>query len=168
VFAFCARRTGDLALADDLTNIVFLEAWRRRHSVKLVGESALPWLLGTANNVSRNSRRALRRYRAALERLPPAEYEEGVDVAVIARVDAERALADALREIENLPEVERDVVRLVLWSNLSYNEAAIALGVPVGTVRSRLARAREKLTQALSSASRDSLDNALETREEAP
>src|ERR1700733_5133536 len=68
VFAFCARRTGDLALAEDLTSVVFLEAWRRR-SVHLGGTSMLPWLLGTANNVVRNQRRSLRRHRAALARL---------------------------------------------------------------------------------------------------
>jgi DNA-directed RNA polymerase specialized sigma24 family protein len=56
VFAFCARRTGDLALAEDLTSVVFLEARRRRRSVRLSRDSALPWLLGTAHNVVRNQR----------------------------------------------------------------------------------------------------------------
>ena len=149
VFTYCARCTADLGQADDLTNIVFLEAWRRRYSVTLTNDSALPWLLGTAHNMARNSQRGLRRYRRALSRLPPPEFEEGVEEGAIERVDAERALADAQREIEALPEVERDVVLMVLWSGLSYEHAAAALGVPVGTVRSRLARARAKLGSAL-------------------
>jgi hypothetical protein len=72
VHAFCARRKADLGTAEDLTSIVFLEAWRRRGSLELSGESALPWLLAIANNVARNSQRSRRRYRAVLSRLPLA------------------------------------------------------------------------------------------------
>ena len=64
---------------------------------------------------------------------------------MIARVDAQRTLATALREVECLPQGQRDAVNLVLWSGLSYEDAAQALGVPVGTVRSRIARARATL-----------------------
>ena len=61
----------------------------------------------------------------------------------------EAGLRDALEAISALPEREREVVMLVLWSGLSYEEAAMALAIPVGTVRSRLSRARSKLQFAL-------------------
>jgi RNA polymerase sigma-70 factor (ECF subfamily) len=152
VFAFCARRTGDLALAEDLTSVVFLEAWRRRRSVRLRSESALPWLLGTAHNVVRNQRRSLRRHRAAVLRLSTNEVSPGGEEEVIARVDAQRALSAALLAVARLPQEQQDVVNLVLWSGLSYEDAAQALGVPVGTVRSRLARARAALGTSLAPA----------------
>jgi len=67
----------------------------------------------------------------------------------IARVDAQRTLSAALREVERLPRAQRDAVNVVLWSGLSYDDAARALGVPVGTVRSRIARARTTLGESL-------------------
>jgi RNA polymerase sigma-70 factor (ECF subfamily) len=149
VFAFCARRTGDLTLAEDLTSVVFLEAWRRRRSVRLSGHSALPWLLGTAHNVVRNQRRSLRRHRAAVLRLSANDVSPSGEEEVIARVDAQRTLSAALTAVERLPQEQQDVVNLVLWSGLSYQDAAQALGVPVGTVRSRVARARAALGASL-------------------
>jgi RNA polymerase sigma factor (sigma-70 family) len=145
VFAFCARRTGDLALAEDLTSVVFLEAWRRRRAVQLAGASVLPWLLGTANNVMRNQRRSLRRHRAALARLSIDRTAPSGEDEAIARVDAQRALSAALRALDGLSPEQRDAVNLVLWGGLSYEDAARALGVPVGTVRSRISRARATL-----------------------
>lgn len=150
VHAFCARRTADLALAEDLTSIVFLEAWRHRHRVGLVEQdNPLPWLLGVANNVVRNDLRARIRYRAAVRRLAPTSVVDAGDDRVVARADAERGLGDALSAIAALSAGERDVVALVLWSGLSYEEAAVALDVPVGTVRSRLSRARSKVRSSL-------------------
>ena len=65
----------------------------------------------------------------------------------------EAGLRDALEAISALPEREQEVVMLVLWSGLSYEEAAMALAIPVGTVRSRLSRARSKLQVALTTTS---------------
>jgi RNA polymerase sigma-70 factor (ECF subfamily) len=67
----------------------------------------------------------------------------------IARVDAQRALTVALAALERLPQEQQDAVNLVLWVGLSYEDAAEALGVPVGTVRSRVARARAALRATL-------------------
>jgi RNA polymerase sigma-70 factor (ECF subfamily) len=91
----------------------------------------------------------LRRHRAALARLSADGASPSGEEEAIARMDAQRALAAALREIALLPQDQRDAVNLVLWSGLSYQEAAEALGVPIGTVRSRIGRARGALEGAL-------------------
>jgi len=146
VYNYLFRRTGDWAVAEDLTSLVFLEAWRRRRDVRLEHESALPWLYGVATNVLRNRRRAQRRYRDALARLP---LERGDDFGEDAdgRLDDERRARSALRLLTKLPKRDQDVIALCGWSELSYEEAAVALGLPVGTVRSRLSRARARLRE---------------------
>ena len=151
VYSFCARRTADLALAEDLTSITFLEAWRNRDKVPSTqGESALPWLLGVANNVARNARRGQRRYRAVMERLPAPSVAPPAEEQAVARCVTEDGLRDAFDAISVLHDGEQEVVMLVLWCGLSYGEAATALALPVGTVQSRLSRARAKLQPALS------------------
>lgn len=151
VYSFCARRTADLSLAEDLTSITFLEAWRHRDRVPSAqGGSALPWLLGVANNVVRNARRGQRRYRDALERLPVPSVAPPAEDQAVARSVTEAGLRDALGAISALPEREQEVVMLVLWSDLSYEEASTALAIPIGTVQSRLSRARAKLQISLS------------------
>ena len=148
VFAFCVRRCGDRALAEDLTSIVFLEAWKQRAAFEPTGTTVLPWLLGIANNMCRNATRSRRRHRAALRRIPLGPSAAGVENDVVSRVDTAAALESARRALDGLSRHEREVVVLVSWSDLTYGEAAAALGVPVGTVRSRLARARRKLCAA--------------------
>ena len=146
VYNYLFRRTADWSAAEDLTSIVFLEAWRRRREVRLERELALPWFLGVATNVLRNRRRSQWRHRAALERLPRERGEDFADDAD-ARVDDERRMRGVLRSIAKLPKREQDVVALCVWADLSYEEAAVALGGPVGTVRSRLFRARAGLRE---------------------
>jgi RNA polymerase sigma-70 factor (ECF subfamily) len=150
VYSFCARRTADLTLAEDLTSITFLEAWRHRDRVPSAhDDSALPWLLGVANNVVRNARRGQRRYRSFLERVPDAPVAPPAEDQVMARCVTEARLREARDAIASLSGGEQDVVMLVLWSGLSYQETATALSIPVGTVQSRLSRARAKLQIAL-------------------
>ena len=145
VYAYCARRTGDLHLAEDLTSVTFLEAFRQRRTLRLSSTSAAPWLLGVANNVTRNAERSLRRYRSALGRVPPPPDGTSAEEIAIEHIGAQDALARALEALHQLSPAERDIVHLVLWSELSYADAASSLGIPVGTVRSRLASARQKL-----------------------
>ena len=146
VYNFCFRGTADWAHAEDLTSAVFFEAWRRRADVRLANESALPWLLGVATNVVRNQWRARRRHRAAMARLAAEPvWDEADDVD--GRLDDERRMRAVLREVERLPRRDQDVLALCVWGGLAYEEAAAALGVPVGTVRSRLARARARLAE---------------------
>jgi RNA polymerase sigma-70 factor (ECF subfamily) len=163
VYNYCFRRTGDWSAAEDLTAIVFLEAWRRRGQVELERDQAIPWLLGVATNVIRNSRRSKRRYRAALERMP---RERAADFAPDAdeRLDDERVMRAALRALRTLPSRDQDVVALCAWEELTYEEAALALGIPVGTVRSRLSRARARLRE-LSAAPGHEWDECIATEE---
>jgi RNA polymerase sigma factor (sigma-70 family) len=149
VYNYCFRRTGDWSQAEELTAIVFLEAWRRRGDVQLEREDALPWLLGVATNVVRNLRRSRRRHRSALERLP-REHVADFAADIEQRVDDERQMRAVLRALRKLPRADQDVLALCVWEGLSYEQAALALNVPVGTVRSRLARARARLRELVS------------------
>ena len=146
IYNYCFRRVGDWSAAEDLLSVVFLEAWRRRDK-ELPPGKVLPWLYGIATNVVCNRRRSERRYRAALARVPAARPENdfGDDAAV--RLDDERRMRDALAHLKTLPRGQQDVVVLCAWGDLSYEDASFALGVPVGTVRSRLARARRSLEE---------------------
>jgi RNA polymerase sigma factor (sigma-70 family) len=146
VYNYCFRRTGDWAQAEELTAIVFLEAWRRHRDVQLEREGALPWLLGVATNVVRNLRRTRRRYRFAIERLP-RERVADFAVDVEERLDDERQMRAVLRVLGKLSRGDQDVLTLCVWEGLSYEEAALALDIPVGTVRSRLSRARARLRE---------------------
>lgn len=145
VYNHCFRRLGAWNSAEDATSLVFLETWRGRSKAVTVDGSLLPWLLGVANNVVRNVARAARRYDAALHRLPASMVEPDHADAVASRLDDERRMQATLRQLATLSRHEQDVVALVLMSGLTYAQAAVALGVPVGTVRSRLSRARERL-----------------------
>jgi RNA polymerase sigma factor (sigma-70 family) len=147
VYAHCFRRTGSWSAAEDLTSVVFLEAWRKRREVRLAGESVLPWLLAVANNATRNAERSIRRHQRLLARLPGPETVPDVAEDAAKRADEEQAMRLILGELHSLTEPEREVLALCDWAGLSYAEAAVALGVPVGTVRSRLARARQRLRE---------------------
>ena len=107
----------------------------------------LPWLYGIATNVIRNQRRSERRFAAALRRMPSpppeATFTDGVDE----RLGDEKQIGRALDLLSQLPRHERDIFALCAWMELSYEDAALALGVPVGTVRSRLSRARRRLRE---------------------
>ena len=145
VLQFCFRRTADAALAEDLTSIVFLEAWRKRGKLELFQESARPWLLGVAVNVVRSQHRAHRRYADVLARVAAPEPSESESESAIARVDAEREMRVLLETVSKLNRREREVLELCVWAELSTEEAARSLGISVGAVRSRLSRARRRL-----------------------
>jgi RNA polymerase sigma factor (sigma-70 family) len=147
IYNFCFRRTADWALAEDLTSVVFLEAWRKRSRVDLVNDPPLPWLYGVATNVLRNHSRSLRRFRAALRRLPRPEHGPDIAEEATDRLADEQRMRAILGLVGRLPRSEREVLELCVWAELSYEQAASALELPVGTVRSRLSRARSRLTE---------------------
>ena len=149
IYVYCFRRTADWTVAEDLVSVVFLEAWRRRGDVDLVTEPALPWLYGIATNVLRNQRRSMRRHRAALARLPVTGVSPDFAEDAAARLDDQVHMRHVLSVIASLSQRDQEVLALCRWQELSYEEAAVALGIPVGTVRSRLARARSRLAEGL-------------------
>ena len=107
--------------------------------------SALPWLFGVATNVCRNLNRSSRRRLRLVGKLRDPEPVPDHAALVTERLDAELRMRQVLAAIVRLPAHERDVLALVAWAGLSYEQAAAALAVPVGTVRSRLSRARKRL-----------------------
>ena len=146
LYNYCFRRIGEWSTAEDLVSIVFLEAWRHRRQ-ELPADKVLPWLYGIATNVVRNRRRAERRYAAALRRVPERDTAPGFADEADSRVDDERQMQQLLAVIGRLPRRQQEVLVLCGWCGLSYEEASVALGVPVGTVRSRLSRARRRLRE---------------------
>jgi RNA polymerase sigma-70 factor (ECF subfamily) len=148
VYNLAFRLTGDWSVAEDVVALTFLEAWRLRGGVNPEGGSLRPWLLGIATNVARNIRRAARRHEAALARLPRDEVVPDFADDLVGKLDDAARLAALHPALAGLRQAEREVVALCVWSDLDYASAAEALGVPVGTVRSRLSRARAKLHKA--------------------
>jgi len=108
------------------------------------GGSLRPWLLGIAVNVTRNQARAARRHRAAMSRIAPPPDLPDFAEELTARLDDRDRLAALRAAVRGLPPSERDVL-ICVWSGLDSTEAAQALGVPEGTVRTRLSRARRRL-----------------------
>ncbi len=146
IYNYCFRRTGDWAVAEDLLSVVFLEAWRRKDK-ELPAGKVLPWLYGIATNVVRNQWRSQRRYTAALRRVPVPRPDPGFADLAEERVDDKRQMRQALALVAQLSRREQEVFVLCAWSSLSYEEAALALAIPVGTVRSRLFSARRHLLE---------------------
>ncbi|MGW4595921.1 RNA polymerase sigma factor [Streptomyces sp. NPDC004457] len=146
VYNHAFRLTADWSTAEDVMATTFMEAWRLRHRIDSEGGSLRPWLLGIATNTARNQYRSNRSYRraalatAAAELNVPDHAEE-----VTEQIDDQRELAVALRALASLRRPEREVIALCVGEGLDYEAAAKALGIPVGTVASRLSRARRKL-----------------------
>lgn len=148
VAGYLAWRVGS-ELAEDLTAEVFARAFRARRRYRPEHDTPLPWLLGIASHLVADHRRAERRRLRALERLAA--------ITPLVSHDAAPALgAELIAHLRRLPRAERDTLLLVVWGELTYEEAAFALGIPVGTVRSRIARARRRLAAALGPAARPS------------
>ena len=149
VYNHAFRLTGSWSLAEEVVSLTFLEAWRLRGKVEMDGGSLQSWLLGIAGNVARNARRAASRHQAHMARLdlPPAVPDFADELA--GRIDDEARIREVGAAMAGLRRGEREVLALCAWSGLDYAAAANALGVPVGTVRSRLSRARKKLRKLL-------------------
>jgi RNA polymerase sigma factor (sigma-70 family) len=145
IYNYCFRRIGDWTAAEDLMSATFLTAWRRRREVGITGTSLLPWLYGIATNLLLRDVRSRIRRRAALITLPEPEDEPDPADDVAGRLDDARTVRELLDAIAFLPSSSQDVLALCVWQGLSYEEAARALELPIGTVRSRLSRAKARL-----------------------
>jgi RNA polymerase sigma factor (sigma-70 family) len=142
--AYCVRRLG--GDGHDVSAATFTEAFRVRHRFDVDRDDARPWLYGIASNLLRHHRRRERsRWRAYARSTPAVPTTFDADE----RIDADRLggrLAAALRAT---PVRDRDALLLFAWADLTYEQIGEALGIPVGTVRSRIARARARLRDAL-------------------
>ncbi|MFD9497989.1 RNA polymerase sigma factor [Streptomyces sp. NPDC060035] len=145
VYNHAYRLTGDWSTAEEVMSETFLAAWRTGQSVEPEGDSLRPWLLGIATNKARNANRGTGRRLAFLARRPDPEPVTDFADTAAGRIDDARQLAAVQQALGRLRRQEREVLALCVWSGLDYVQAAQALGVPVGTVRSRLSRARTRL-----------------------
>jgi len=149
IHRYLARRAGR-QVADDLVAETFLAAFAKRDRYDLSHPDARPWLYGIATNlVNQHHRDEARQYRigqaaVAAEPEVPGHAER---VAVDVTAQAMRPLLDAA--LATLAAGDRDVLLLIAWEQLTYQEVSRALAIPVGTVRSRLNRARTKVRQVL-------------------
>ena len=145
---YVLRRLGADA-ADDIVAETFLLAFRQRAGFDVARGDALPWLYGIATNLlGRHRRDEIRLYKAlARTGIDPviAPFTDQVDERVTATA-ASRRLAEALA---GLKPAYRDALLLVAWGSLSYEETSAAVGIPAGTVRSRISRARAELRRTL-------------------
>ncbi|WP_062648448.1 RNA polymerase sigma factor [Streptomyces maremycinicus] len=171
VYHHALRLTGDWSVAEEVMSETFLAAWRGRGAVEVGGGSLRPWLFGIATNKARNADRSLRRRLAFLARRAesgPRAEDAVEDFAedVVGRIDDTRRLAEVRRVLGRLRRHEREVIALCVWGGLDYAQAAEALGVPVGTVRSRLSRARARLRETVERETRQSGRGRTGTRAE--
>ncbi|MFI6080207.1 RNA polymerase sigma factor [Streptomyces sp. NPDC051217] len=147
VYRYALRTTGNWATAEDVVSLTFLEAWRLRQKAHPGGDSLLPWLLGVATNVMRNTSRAARRHDGAVARLPAPEAAPDFADGLVGQLADAEELAAARAALSTLRRAEREVFTLCVWEGLSHGEAAQALGIAVGSVRARLSRARARLRE---------------------
>jgi len=148
IHRYLARRAGR-EVADDLVAETFLAAFAKRDRYDLQHADARPWLYGIATNlVGQHRRDEVRQYRISQAVAPEPEVAGHADrVAADVTARAMRPLLDTA--LAALQPGDRDALLLIAWEQLTYREVSRALAIPVGTVRSRLHRARTKLRQAL-------------------
>ena len=136
VHAYAQRRVGP-GLAEEVAAETFVRALEARASYDRGHGEALPWLLGIASNVMRRHWRSERRRLSAYARAA-AQHQAAFETAGPEG-------GDLLLAVARLPRRQREVLLLAAWADLTYEEIARALNLPIGTVRSRLARARSRL-----------------------
>jgi RNA polymerase sigma factor (sigma-70 family) len=148
IHGFAGQRLGP-ALADDVAAETFLIAFDRRERYDLSRADARPWLYGIASNlIARHHRAEVRQYRA-LARTATGEVAVSHADRVVNRLDAEAHRGPLMAALAKISDGDRDVLLLVAWAELTSEEAGEALGIPAGTARSRLHRARKKLRAAM-------------------
>lgn len=148
LYGYAFRRVGP-DVADDVVAETFLAAFRHRHRYDASRPDALPWLFGiVTREISRHHRKEKARLRA-LSRIGPDPVVDGVAQRAADDVSARAARGQLASALARLSVRDRDVLLLIAWGGLSYDEVATALQIPVGTVRSRLNRARRQTREAL-------------------
>ena len=147
IFAFCARRVGSL-LAEDIVNETFCVAFdRRRRYQSRDRPNARPWLMGIAINVMRHEFRRQLREKSALGRIPVEEYHPDHDESVVDDFEAASKIERVQAALAKLPNEELEALLLSVLELHTYEQIAEVLQIPVGTVRSRIHRARRHLAE---------------------
>jgi RNA polymerase sigma factor (sigma-70 family) len=145
---YVTRRIGRES-ADDVVAETFLVAFRQRAGYRQDGRDCLPWLYGIATNlVGRHWRAEVRQLRL-LARTGIDPVTEPFTDRVDARITADRGKARLGAALASLPAGQRDALLLVAWAGLTYDQIAGVTGVPLGTVQSRISRARRHLRRQL-------------------
>jgi RNA polymerase sigma-70 factor, ECF subfamily len=144
------------AAVDDLVAETFAIAFDQRARYRREYPDARPWLCGIAANLVRNHRRRERAGARALARLDRQSALDdrqsaldGTEAVAVARAQAHAMRDELAAAIATLRRGDRDALLLMAWAELSYEEIAKALGIPIGTVRSRINRARRRLRERL-------------------
>jgi len=149
VFGHALRALASRHDAEDVTAIAFLELWRHRRRVRVVNGSIIGWLLVTTNNVCRNQARSARRYRLALAKLSPEpSHPDPADDAGVG-IDRARRAPGVRAVFAQLSARDQDILTLCVLEELTTAEAALALRIPIGTVKSRLYRAKSRMAELL-------------------
>ncbi|MCM3781032.1 RNA polymerase sigma factor [Microbacterium hydrocarbonoxydans] len=143
---YAARRLGADA-GEDILSETFLVAFARRTAFDTTWDTALPWLFGIASRLIRKHRSTEAKHlRSSIESAQRDEHISHDDLeTTIARLDAEISTRELAPRIASLSAKDRETLLLYAWGDLTYEEVAAALGVPVGTVRSRINRVRTRL-----------------------
>jgi len=155
LFRYLVRRVG-VDEADSLLGEVFRVAFEKRSTYDCEQPNARPWLYGIATNLlARHRRREGRRIHATARLLARQAAVGDPADQIVADLDARQLWPRVADAVAELPEEERDALLLFVWEELSYEDIAVALGIPVGTVRSRLNRARVRLRELRASIGRE-------------
>ncbi|MEV6154835.1 RNA polymerase sigma factor [Nonomuraea sp. NPDC052129] len=162
IYLYVAGRL-DTQVAEDIAAETFLLAFDRRDRFDPEQGGLRPWLFGFATNLVARHRRKEARHYKALARLDPAPVVEGHENRVLTSVSAQRMQPQLAMALASLNAGERDVLLLLALGELSYDEIAQALGISIGTVGSRLSRARAKIHARIDSTLIDSTLTGKET-----
>lgn len=141
LFGYLARRVGR-DIAEDVTSETFTRAFAQRERFDTSRPDARPWLFGIALNLVRNHARSEQRQLRAYSRHGVQDRTDDDDTATVERLDAQTRTPELATALAALKPGDREVLTMFAWNDLSYEEIAEALEIPVGTVRSRLNRAR--------------------------
>jgi RNA polymerase sigma factor (sigma-70 family) len=144
VLAYARKRLGATA-GDEILAQTFLVAFERRARFDPTYVSARPWLFGIATNLIRHHLREEREHLTALGKMAPELPAESVEDVV--RLDAQRMRPELVAALLTLSDDDRDTFLVLALGELTYEETAAALGIPIGTVRSRIHRARTRLRE---------------------
>jgi RNA polymerase sigma-70 factor (ECF subfamily) len=148
IHRYAARRLGQQAAADVVSE-VFLAAFRNRGRYQPSRTDARPWLYGIATKVIGQQLRTEGRRAHLLAAVAAASPAEAAADDIGDRIAAQRLHEVLLGVLGGLSPADRELVLLVAWAELSYEQAAQALQIPIGTVRSRLHRVRAKVRHAV-------------------